>query len=1783
MASLEFIESNIPLQEPDLSASEEETAIVFDEEQDIREAPLLEEETVKQRANKYNLAVRNLFPDLTTEDVVDIINNGAEQAFAFNTKIAEDTKKSQENELRLSEFIRNRPSNKPIDDAESTVVNYLIGLDTTQEQDNTTLERNYAENQILTTKMMGKGESSLIKAFEPARFSRQMNAFEREAINSLTKKEVLQKKLENLEAQQKKQSPGTRAYELFETFFPFFTWQNIIRAGSELNPEIQSLNNALEYLPGELIQNKVANLLRLPPPEFERVLEKTLNRLAESNLDDAIFFARAVGGFTTQERYLENLFGVVDLGILGGIARGITKRVLRVAKAGSGETDVLNEAVQRMKRVKEQLSKPQQRTVNDILAELSATKANSEVSLSPVDEAVLSFRNMAELADDLRSSGKDVLEELNKLGLKGPADFNAKRKELFKRFDLTDKPRKTETVDADLADEAADTLKNISKAANTRNTRPEDLIAAAGNLEESAYILAKRKVLQQARVGIDARGLQELIKNTPSLFAIDSFLEGSYKLAREQSDRLVAGLQSNAKDLLQSLSEVQGISRLQDEALEEAIKQAKKDFNERYNHLSDTVLDVVPQAAEDINLLNIDRIEIRLGTKDGDLFKTAEQADNVATNFYKLGDDVSKDYVIKKNGDGYYVSISRNVDETLPSVRELRLKTRGETPVASYPLMFNWLHFLRSPEDLLSVKSRSDRLVATYGGQELLRLQQDVARGIGKLRKRSREDLKGYINEQRTFQHRDSNGQFDGRMGRYDASLREFEENWQRKYNRLPTQKEAQAYFSFIQMSDLDWLVRNFSLYKDKARVGIENFSFEQRLLDDTTGQRNLTSVRGVEGKRVNNIPWGTDEDAGITILRSDGDVEFYRKNHPNLRQVITRNIIDKLIEKENYQIIQLTDQGEQTLRDSLDFVSRKAGKEKINFMVVQSPQTRALPWKQIPYQPGFHIEYPGGFFVRQAKIKRLSGGRHRYDGDVNILHFNTKSEAQHYAKAMDEARQMIVASRGIPNPDVDSFIQKNLPWTTDQFEALFTSGKLNIEDPIRFSFDGKSISDDFNLTNEYSNFIDGTKSQYNLYNSANLKFAQSRDPLLNTVVREGTADSPIYNLKQAELLDPFVSLNRSAKSLVNNRLLDDMKLNAAEDFIKQFGDLLDGDIAEMLQDPFDTLLSRQFKERVTDTDKLRAARTARRTAKELLGIRSEHMQSVEWQRQKLADMIFEATGGRAVKLTDAVRMGQIKDPATFLRSVAFHTKLALWNPVQLLLQAQSLTHMASLAGMRNATAAMPAYWMSRVQLGYKAENSRLAHIAEKLVASDVTNTWKKEWFMESHEALRRSGLGNVGGEVAFRDDTIDPKLIRSSAGRFLEKGTFFFAEGERMARIASWHGAYLEWRRANPKARFNREAQQQVLQRADMMTVNMSRASNARWQQGFLSVPTQFFAYNARLMEQVLGKRLTAKERMRGALVYSSMYGIPIGIGGTSLGVWPWYEEWREYLVENDIPYSDTAVFEALSEGLPNLVLEWATGTNLNFEERYGPGGNTWFKELVNAVSGIKTIDPVEVPVVGEPSAALSVLRLGLGVSGSIMSDLIRTSEPMTHALLSLFNENKDERYPLKLHDFVKATKEIASLNLFMRSIAALQTGKYISKHGIELDDINTIEALFVNLGLTPQRVSDTFRMLESNAELKQVQKHHAKRVVENVRKAFENTENPEQFEDFMKRARLHIEWGMFTGDQEAQLLGRVIQDETVVESVMKSFMDKRSSREGLTESILDRLDQRDKELGNK
>jgi hypothetical protein len=552
-----------------------------------------------------------------------------------------------------------------------------------------------------------------------------------------------------------------------------------------------------------------------------------------------------------------------------------------------------------------------------------------------------------------------------------------------------------------------------------------------------------------------------------------------------------------------------------------------------------------------------------------------------------------------------------------------------------------------------------------------------------------------------------------------------------------------------------------------------------------------------------------------------------------------------------------------------------------------------------------------------------------------------------------------------------------------------------------------------------------------------------------------------------------------------------------------------------------------QYKDNVADQARLASAKAAQRAIVNFVGASSELSSALNYIGTKLMSSIYTTGGqgalhalGKADDLVTTAGLSSLKDPVAFMRNVAFNSKLGFFNPVQLFVQMQSMAHSLAVSPLHGGQG-MAAAVLSRYLVHNPEQIDTLARVASKL-------GWKSENFKEMFDAMRTSGIYQVAGEAALRDDVFDPKLFRSTAGWMLDKGAMFFNEGERLVRLTSFATAYHEWRAANKTAELTNRVMGELMNRSDLLSVNMTRASSAAWQSGALAVPTQFFAFNARIAEQFLGSRLTGAEKARALAVYSGLYGMPVAAGIVTLGTSPIpgiptsYEDIKQEAFKRGIDLSPKYL-EIMTEGLLSVGMHMATGREYNVASRLGPGASTTFSNLFRNDK--------------------SWLDIGLGASGTILQDIWKTTYPFQHAVASVFTDNGD--YPVKGSDWMSLARNISTVDLGAKAWGAASYGKWYTKNGTQVGEADGFDAVMAAFGLTPQPVANTFLKVNALEGQQDAQKIYEKDAMQNFRLGMQAgaAGNYNSMQEYFTRARTSMKAGDFQFIEQNRIFQQAIQ----------------------------------------
>lgn len=1256
----------------------------------------------------------------------------------------------------------------------------------------------------------------------------------------------------------------------------------------------------------------------------------------------------------------------------------------------------------------------------------------------------------------------------------------------------------------------ANILKEVGKK---KDVKVSDIAAASGNVDKAVEAKILEEGFTGARFSVEdvaVDSLDDLAWQTNSSFnplqpegSNPALVGQRYRRTRDviRSDEVLNEQNSILWNAAQKTSDVERSADAQRLAM---VKAAEEEMLTRYSTLSGKVMDVVEISPQ--NFGGVGAVRLLIGTMKGNLFKSEKAAVNHATRYYHLP---RGSYTVEEVGGKYYLQVERQFNETAEGIRKVPLTTDEETPATLSNVLFGWL---RNPDDTVAFRERLNRKAATSLTEELRDLVMQVARTMGPevLSKQQRRDLSTVLDANRTWISKDpATGK--EQMGRFLTN----EAAVQRAYNALlkrsATQEEVRAYFTYVQLSDWDYMMRNIGVFRDKSRLGAEVFDIQITAVSpevraginldanirNPDGLQHMTFT-DVEGIKVDKLPIGED----VNLLLSEPGRKSIVLNLARLSNDEHRMIQKLLPDSSTIQVF---------APDQRPF---NLAHEDINIHFVMSKDDvvmRPLKFKQYPYKPGGHIAYNDQVFIKVPKIELDGQGQLIYRGDDTFMTVSSRAQAKIVVEKLEEARKMLRDFKNGKRTDLDvikKFIDENTPMSSDEFLDLYRS-KQDLNHPLGYSKSRLDLDTPFfavrggnNVGSEVHNLADiigkgafrnEVDNVYNPMNFVNKKFAGEKNINIPSL-EVGSEQNPIVKYRPSALLDPITTIQDSIAELTRAKNLDNVKISSVERYIREFADVLDWDQQKLYNDPIGAVHNAPIK-RNADFKRAAAARNARRALLNLIGTRGVVREAVDGLLMDVFDRTFNTFGQSSVDKLASLDLFRVQDPFRYARAVAFHSKMGLFNPLQFILQAQMVVHSMAIAGPRIGWNGFRGAVLSQY-----ATMTRNPKVIDHFAEIATKHGWKKEEFIESHNAWMDTGLRHMGGSHALYDDMVDQGIFKSKLGAFLNKGTMFFSGGERLVRNTGWHSAYLEWRKANPTKKLGAADRNLIRERADILSGNMTRASNSPVQHGLGSIPTQFLSFQVRLTEQMLGKRLTMMEKARAVFAYSLMYGVPIGTFGTVAGaVWPWYEDIKQEALERGIETNE-GFMNIFMHGLPDAALQMITGEQVNYSQRYGFTGNPIFKELWTGEKGVFEM-------------------LG-GASASILGDIIGNLHPVGKGMLDIMSGTPGGVSVL-MSDITDAASEISSFNNVAKAFFALNSGLYVTRNEVVVDEVNNMQALLLTLGLTPRDVSDAFIKMESLKEMANIRKDFQKQYNKAMIKASNETD-PEIQRVWMKRAAI-------------------------------------------------------------
>lgn len=995
--------------------------------------------------------------------------------------------------------------------------------------------------------------------------------------------------------------------------------------------------------------------------------------------------------------------------------------------------------------------------------------------------------------------------------------------------------------------------------------------------------------------------------------------------------------------------------------------------------------------AVDVPLSNnssVTNIELTIGTKEGGGYATAKAAKRWMSNAGETGT------VVQDESGQWFVKLTKNMSETgfynagLAPGKGNKFAGLGvDNPIAQV---------------LLSARQVGDKLLADQaqaGGNKLNKVLKALTKPLEERINTADHATKQRVSGLLIY------GERKGEWMDPDQLNILFE----RQHGRPMNDKELDVYQAARDVNDIEFMLRNDDTYMQKHTKGFETVSIpfvaERKNALVTKNPERAPPTRVYDTQTGTHYHKGDLDEQKLALLKGEGRVLV-------------------------------------TLEDAI--TTPDGSKVKTFLTPLNDLKIEPLRRDQIAYRAGGHRFYEGKYFSKQGrKAKQPDTGEEFLESP--LTHINgTKAEVSwwniHMEKARLAAKEMMEDTGLIDSDWLDDHIlmgQRGLP-TGEEFVKMAERGDINLDEAFETLYDREmpkgydTIDPEAALFNPNEDGMNGyLRSQGRMYYSGK-----------GEVLKDWRGDS-------APTLDPFEAINRSLKNIANISSFADYKLSAVERWVKTFKEagVLTG--YDPMASDVSTFATATINKRGANYKNALLADKQRKIVQRTIGWQTDFDVHVDHINRSIMDWVGgpNPDGARNWLSKNATNWWDNHNPVQSLRGLAFDMKMGFFNVAQLPLQAATLSVSMALSPKHGAQGFMN-YLPMRAYLSKSGTEHMLDTLIERGTHTMAGFTDPKEYkaFMRS---TKKSGFMDVGGTHQMVN-SYGPNAAASNIGsgitKLREHGRFFFNEGEMINRGVAANIAWKETREKLPSlGTDSTEFLRHWQGRAEEYSLSMSKQSGATWQHGLLSIPTQFWAYQSRIIEAMLGSTFTPAQKARLIISQSILYG--------AAGV-PLAPLVMEKIKNSSGEAPEIGSFQSyLDRGLTDNLIYTLTGTDALVSKRFGTG--SWLTDTVKDMFGLSAF--------GKKSFAEVVVGATGNITGDVAVDLT--------GLLSIIArhataESGEAPESLDRDTVVKLFTNISTLSNLHKAYMAWAYGNYVTNKGQTLGvDVPKGNAAFIML----------------------------------------------------------------------------------------------------------------------
>lgn len=764
---------------------------------------------------------------------------------------------------------------------------------------------------------------------------------------------------------------------------------------------------------------------------------------------------------------------------------------------------------------------------------------------------------------------------------------------------------------------------------------------------------------------------------------------------------------------------------------------------------------------------------------------------------------------------------------------------------------------------------------------------------------------------------------------------------WSQYFKQMPSLSKGETKKVTQALVKSDAIEKEFDVLELKAQFGIESDAAIEAYYRYRTARNILYAIKDKEA--ADDLVARGFKEAKVSVLGEDGltsTIEsFVVKTVKDATPLYDKRAFNMVTGKSTSINPESLAQGAQVLEIRGGYLQ---GRTNYNYIIVAPDKVKVHDITSVvgKKEGTFSRIYTDEFWVTTRFPVSDDVAK---EGHRALRTASTLKEAESYVAGMNVLQNMAKGGRTITKEDVVKHLGdfENVP---DDVAKAFNAGEY---DDVRFEFSEHNAKDAF-----FRNTVIGG----------------GYDVTTGKLFFSGRGNKAIPSISQksmeANVADPWESIQREITNTINFVSATEMRRNMIQKWYNTFKDLVP---AEMLGKDADTTFA-NVANRISGLRGFESQRQRQMVAqlKYVLGAIGVETPLEKMQRAAVTTVInsFEKAsvkmGGKELSIGDIPVVKHIPalirqfDAVNFARYLTSHAFLGLFSPRQIWVQSSGMMYTAALHPVHGTKAA---FSIKPLLSAYASDQPDVWKWASR-TASEKEMGMSSAEFVRVAGAMKRIGLlDNIGASTVHEAADASVNVLKKNKQRFDDASFFLFNSGEAINRVGAFDTARRVWMAANKgKVWDSNEALTEILAMADTFTGNMTRASEAFWQKGILSIPTQFLQYGVKSSANLLAaaKSTATGRKMKGLTtkeMVSAVLATPFIYGFDNTGINGFYDEYLGEKLNGASPEALQYVSQGILSGIINSASIAATGEETRLAIGTMTSPFTFSQDMTNAV----------------------------------------------------------------------------------------------------------------------------------------------------------------------------------------------------------------------------------------